>query len=80
MSIEKQELIKSIESLPEELASQLLDYVEYMKFIYVANKAPNNLIIKDKQDLIEKLEKGIESTNKGEVYSLDEVFQEVQNI
>ena len=28
MSIEKQELLNSIESLPEELASQVLDYME----------------------------------------------------
>ncbi|MCX4303757.1 MAG: hypothetical protein OSJ66_07115 [Clostridia bacterium] len=80
MSIEKQELLNSIESLPEELASQVLDYMEYVKFMYVINQAPDSVVIKDKDDLIKKLEKGIESTNNGDVYSLDEVFDEVQKI
>ena len=31
MSVEKQELLKSIETLPEELALQVLDYIEYLK-------------------------------------------------
>ena len=35
MSIEKQELLKSIETLPEELASKVIDYMEYVKFMYI---------------------------------------------
>lgn len=80
MSSEKQKLLRSIENLPEELASQLLDYMEYIKFMYVVDKVPDDLVIKDNQDLIQKIEKGIESTEKGEVYSLEEVFEEVQKI
>ncbi len=80
MSIEKQELLKSIETLPEELASKVIDYMEYVKFMYITNKAPEELIIKDKKDLMMKLEQGIESTEKGDVYSSEEVFEEVQNI
>ena len=80
MSAEKQELLKSIETLPEELASKVIDYMEYVKFMYITNKAPEELIIKDKKDLMMKLEQGIESTEKGDVYSSEEVFEEVQNI
>ncbi len=80
MSVEKQELLKSIETLPEELALQVLDYIEYLKFNSVINNAPQDLIIKDKEDLKKKLKAGIESTEKGEVYSLEEVFEEVQKI
>lgn len=80
MSVEKQELLKSIETLPEELALQVLDYIEYLKFNSVINNAPQDLIIKDKEDLKKKLKDGIESTEKGEVYSLEEVFEEVQKI
>ncbi len=80
MSAEKQELLKSIETLPEELALQVLDYIEYLKFNSVINNAPQDLIIKDKEDLKKKLKAGIESTEKGEVYSLEEVFEEVQKI
>lgn len=42
--------------------------------------APQDLIIKDKEDLKKKLEEGIKSTEKGEVYSLEEVFSEIDNI
>ncbi len=80
MSIEKQELFKSIETLPEELALQVLDYIEYLKFNSIIYNAPKDLIIKDEEDLKKKLEEGIESTEKGEVYSLEEVFEEVQKI
>lgn len=80
MSAEKQELLKSIETLPEELALQVLDYIEYLKFNSVINNAPQDLIIKDKEDLKKKLKAGIESTEKGEVYSLEEVFEQVQKI
>ena len=80
MSIEKQELLKSIEDLPEEIVLQLLDYMEYLKFNYIVNQAPKELIIKDKEDLKKKLEVGIESTEKGEVFSLEEVLEEVKKI
>ena len=80
MSIEKQELLKSIEDLPEEIVLQLLDYMEYLKFNYIVNQAPKELIIKDKEDLKKKLEAGIESTEKGEVFSLEEVLEEVKKI
>ena len=80
MSAEKQELIKSIENLPEELALQALDYIEYLKFNSVINNAPQNLIIRNKEDLKNKLELGIESTEKGEVFSIEEVFEDVQRI
>ena len=80
MSIEKQELLKTIEDLPEEIVLQLLDYMEYLKFNYIVNQAPKELIIKDKEDLKKKLEAGIESTEKGEVFSLEEVLEEVKKI
>ena len=80
MSIEKQELLKTIEDLPEEIVLQLLDYMEYLKFNYIVNQAPKELIIKDKEDLKKKLEAGIESTEKGEVFSLEEVYEEVKKI
>ena len=46
MSTEKQELIKSIGTLPEEFISKLFDYVEYLKFTYIMNNEPKDLIKK----------------------------------
>lgn len=79
MTNQKQELIESIESLPEELTSKVIDYMQYIKFTYIINKAPDNLIIKDKKDLIEKLGKGIEDVNSGKVCSIEEVYKEVED-
>lgn len=78
MSTEKQELINSIETLPEELVLQVLDYMEYIKFNYNINKAPDNLIIKDEEDLKKKLEEGLQEIENGNSYSLDEAFLEIE--
>ena len=78
MSIEKQELLKSIETLPEELIVQLLDYMEYLKFTSVINNAPKDLIIKDEKDLREKLEEGLQDIEDGNVCSLDDAFEEIE--
>ena len=74
MSIQKQKILETIETLPEELANQVIDYIEYIKFVYVSNKAPENIIIKDKKDLVKKLEEGINDIDNGNVCSLDEAF------
>lgn len=78
MSVEKQELLKSIETLPEELTLQALDYIEYLKFNSVINNAPQDLIIKDKEDLKKKLEEGLKDIENGNVCSLDEAFLEIE--
>lgn len=80
MSIEKQRMIETIEELPEELTEKIIDYIEYVKFEYIINKAPNNLVIKDTDDLIKKVKEGIEDTDNGKVCSLDQAFEEVQEI
>ena len=64
MSPQKQELQNIIETLPEELSDKVIDYVEYLKFAYVMSEinAPDELVIKSKEDLIEKLEAGMRDT------------------
>ncbi len=80
MSTQKKELINIIEELPEELDSKVIDYVEYLKFMYTINKAPNNLIIKDMDDLIKKLQEGIKDVENGRVCSIEEAFAESKEI
>ena len=79
MTMKQKELYNVIESLPEELSSKVVDYIEYLKFSYMT-KAPDDLIIKDDKDLLGKLKKGIEDTNKGKVCSMEEAFEEVKEI
>ena len=68
-----------IESLPEKLSNKAIDHIEYLKFSYMT-KAPDDLIIKNDKDLLEKLKKGMEDTNNKKVCSVEEAFEEVNEI
>lgn len=54
MTIKQQELCNIIETLPEEFSNKVLDYIEYLKYSSIINNAPDDLIIKDKEDLRKK--------------------------
>lgn len=80
MTAKKQELCNIIETLPEEFSNKILDYIEYLKYSAIINNAPKDLLIKDKEDLKEKLLKGIEDTENGNVCTIDEAFKEVEEV
>ena len=73
MTMKQKELYNVIESLPEELTNKVVDYIEYLKFSYIT-KAPNDLIIKDDKDLLEKLKKGIEDTEKEKIVNIERIM------
>lgn len=79
MTMKQKELYNVIESLPEELSNKVVDYIEYLKFSYMT-KAPDDLIIKDDKDLLEKLKKGMKDTDNGKVCSIEEAYEEVKGI
>lgn len=80
MSIEKQKLYNEIETLPEELTSQVINFIEYLKLSFIDAEAPESVTIKSKKDLKEKLQKGLDDIKTNRVYSLDEVFAKIDNI
>lgn len=80
MSIEKQKLYKEIETLPDELTNQILDFVEYLKISYVDAESPDSVTIKSKKDLKEKLQKGLDDINENKVFSLEETFAKIDNM
>ncbi len=80
MSIEKQKLYNEIETLPEELTNQVINFIEYLKLSYLDVEAPDNVMIKSKKDLKGKLQKGIDDINANRVYSLKKVFDKIDNI
>lgn len=80
MSIEKQKLYNAIETLPEGLTNQVIDFIEYLKLSHMDLEAPDNVIIKSKKDLKEKLQKGLNDIQENKVYSLNDVFAELENI
>lgn len=80
MSIKKQRLYDEIDTLPEELTSQVINFIEYLKISYLDSEAPDSVIIKSKKDLKEKLQKGIDDINANRVYSVEEVSNKIDNI
>lgn len=80
MSIEKQKLYNAIETLPDELISQVINFMEFLKFSNMNIDGPERIIIKSKTDLKEKLQKGLDDINENKVYSLDEVFEKIDKI
>lgn len=80
MTVRKQEICNIIETLPEELSNKVIDYIEYLKFTAVTNQAPESVIVKDEDDLREKLQKGIEASEKGKVCSVEEAFDKIEKI
>ena len=51
MSIEKQKLYNEIETLPEELTNQVINFIEYLILSYIDTEAPDSITIKSKKDL-----------------------------
>ena len=80
MSIEKRRLYDEIQTLPDELISQVINYMEFLKFSNMNIEGPDDLAIKSKADLKEKLQEGLDDKNEGRVYSIDEVFEELDKI
>lgn len=80
MSIEKQKLYNEIETLPEELTNQVINFIEYLKLSYIDTEAPEGITIKNKKDLKEKLQKGLDDIKANKIYSLDEAFAKIDNI
>ena len=80
MTVQQQELFNIIETLPDELSNKVIDYIEYLKFTTVIDNAPERVVIKNKKDLRKKLEEGTKDSDNGNVFSVDEVFKEVDEI
>lgn len=80
MFIEKQKILNEIETLPDELANQVIDFIEYLKFSHISMESPDSVVIKSKKDLKEKLKKGLDDIDAGRVYTLDEVFDKLDTI
>ena len=80
MSIEKQKLYNEIETLPEELTNQVINFIEYLKISYIDTEAPDSITIKSKKDLKEKLQQGLDDIKANKVYSLDETFAKIDNM
>lgn len=80
MSKEKQELYNEIDTLPEELTNQVISYIQYLKLYFSDPGAPDSVKIKSKEDLIEKLQKGLDDLKENKVHPLEETLAKINNI
>ena len=80
MSEKQLELYNTISKLPDSLFEKVMDYIQYLEFSVEDIGAPEDLIIKSKEDLVEKLAEGIKDTDAGNVIGLDEVFDELDDV
>ena len=80
MSIEKQRLYNEIDTLPETLATQVINFIEYLKLSYIDAEAPDSVTIKSKKDLKEKLQAGIDDIEANRVFSLAEAFAKIDRM
>lgn len=49
----------------------MINFIEYLKISYVDTDVTDNIMIKSKKDLKEKLQKGIDDINANRVYSIE---------
>lgn len=82
MTATKQELYNTIDLIPDSVAKELLNYADYLTSKYIEKTMPDRLIIKDNEDLKEKLSKRIENieSRKAKMFSVDEVFEEIDSL
>lgn len=82
MTAVKKELYNTIDLIPDSVAKELLDYADYLTSKYIEKTMPKELIIKDDEDLKQKLSERIEKIESGEtkMLTIDEVFDEIDNL
>lgn len=80
MSEKQLELYNIISKLPDSLYEKVMDYIQYLEFSIEDIGAPERVVIKSKEDLIEKLKEGIIDTDNGDLYDFEEVFDELDKI
>ena len=82
MTATKQELYNTIDLIPDSVAKELLNYADYLTSKYIEKTMPDRLIIKDNEDLKEKLSKRVEKieSRKAKMFSVDEALEEIDSL
>lgn len=82
MTATKKELYDTIDLIPDSVAKELLNYADYLTLKYIEKTMPEELVIKDKEDLKRKLSERIEKIESGEekMLTIDEAFEEIDRL
>ena len=68
--------------IPDSIAMELLDYADYLTSKYIEKTMPEEIIIKDNEDLKKKLSERIEKIERGDakMLTIDEAFDEIDSL
>ena len=82
MTSTKKELYDTINLIPDSIAKELLNYADYLTSKYIEETMPEELIIKDSEDLKKKLNERIKKIDSGKakMLTIDEAFEEIDNL
>ena len=82
MTSTKKELYDTINLIPDSIAKELLNYADYLTSKYIEETMPEELIIKDNEDLKKKLNERIKKIDSGKakMLTIDEAFEEIDNL
>ena len=64
MSDQQKLLVNTAINLPDNIIEKVLEYIVFLGYDVNVLKAPGHLIIKDKDDLVKKLEEGMSDTEE----------------
>ncbi len=80
----RKELIEKIQTIPDEVLGELLSYADYLEEKSFQKKfeknIPKRLVAKDNNDLVNKLEQGVEDIRNKEEYTFEEAFEIIDKI
>lgn len=82
MTVTKKELYDTIDLIPDSVAKELLNYAEYLTSKYIEKTMPEELIIKDNEDLKKKLNERIKKieSGKAKMLTIEEAFEEIDKL
>ncbi len=82
MTATKQKLYNTIKLIPDSVAKELLNYADYLTSKYIEKTMPKELIIKNREDLKQKLGKRIAKieSGKAKMLTIDEAFDEIDSV
>lgn len=75
----KKEIYDTIEIIPEDMLGELLNYADYLATKSYAKELPDRVIIKDKDDLKEKIKTRMDKVKSGKAqfYSVEEAREKL---